>query len=122
MNDVRVELDEATKLKWYKIVFQLKKQFGKKPDMNGILFLIGMQEMGTTRVFTKEEKMDLFHIATCKLLSYDGYYKFSHKDAEGWPHYDLVHKPPFTDLMSQEMMLRRVVVKYFDENELYEEE
>jgi hypothetical protein len=122
MNEVRFVLDEATKLKWYKIVFQLKKQFGKKPDMNGILFLIGMQEIGEVRVFNKEEKMDLFHIATCKLLSYEGYYAFTHKDAEGWPHYDLVKKPPFTDLLSQEMMLRSLVVKYFDEQELYEEE
>jgi hypothetical protein len=121
MNEVSFGLDEATKLKWYKIVFQLKKQFGKKPDMNGILFLIGMQEMGMVREFTKDEKMDLFHIATCKLLSYDGYYKFMHKDSEGWPHYELINKPPFTDLMSQEMLLRKLVVKYFDENELYEE-
>lgn len=121
MNEASITLDEATKLKWYKIVFQLKKQFGKKPDMNGILFLIGMQEIGIVREFNKEEKMDLFHIATCKLLSYKGYYKFLHNDPEGWPHYELVSKPPFTDLLSQEMLLRELVVKYFDENELYDD-
>jgi hypothetical protein len=119
--EVKIELDEATKLKWYKIVFQLKKQFGKKPDMNGILFLIGMREIGTMRNLNKEEKMDLFHIATCRLLSYAGYYKFTHHDAEGWPHFELVSKPPFTDLMSQEMLLRSLVVAYFDEHELYED-
>jgi hypothetical protein len=44
-------LDDATKSKWYRIVFDLKKQFGKKPDMNGILFLIGMRELGQLREF-----------------------------------------------------------------------
>ena len=113
--------DETTKLNWYKVIFGLKKQFGKKPDMNGILFLIGIRELGQNREFTKAEKMDLFHIATCKLLSYDGYYKFTHTDEDGWPHYDLIKKPAFTDLMSQEMILRKLVVAYFDENELYED-
>lgn len=121
MNEESIVLDEATKMKWYKIVFQLKKQFGKKPDMNGLLFLIGMRELGTARELSKQEKMELFHVATCKLLSYDGYYRFSHTDQDGWPHYDLVKKPSFSDLTSQEMLLRRLVVQYFDENELYED-
>lgn len=90
--------------------------------MNGLLFLIGLREVGKSAVVSKEEKMDLFHVATCKLLSYEGYYTYTHTDAEGWPHYTLERKPPFTDLMSQEMLLRKLVVTYFDENELYEED
>ena len=49
------DMDETTKMKWYKIVFALKKEFGKKPDLNGLLFLIGMRELGQTREFTKDE-------------------------------------------------------------------
>jgi len=114
-------LDEVTKLKWYKVVFGLKKQFGKKPDMNGILFLIGMRELGQTREFSKDEKMDLFHIATCKLLSYDGYFEYTHTDEEGWPHYEIVGQPAYKDLLSQEYYLRKLVVRYFDENQLIED-
>lgn len=121
MSEVLTELDEATKMKWYKIVFQLKKQFGKKPDMNGLLFLIGMRELGLSRELNKEEKMDLFHVATCKLLSYEGYYRFTETDKDGWPHYELIKKPAFTELTSQELLLRKLVVRYFDENELYED-
>lgn len=121
MNEVRAGLDETTKMKWYKIVFQLKKQFGKKPDMNGLLFLIGMRELGTARELSKDEKMELFHVATCKLLSYEGYYQFSHTDKDGWPHYDLIKKPEFSDLTTQETLLRKLVVRYFDENSLYED-
>lgn len=114
-------LDESTKLNWYKVIFGLKKQFGKKPDMNGILFLIGIRELGQNREFTKAEKMDLFHIATCKLLSYEGYFKYEYTDEEGWPHYDLITQPEYKDLLSQEYYLRKLVVRYFLENDLITE-
>ena len=100
---------------------KIKKIFGKKPDMNGIIFLIGMRELGQTREFAKHEKMDLMHIATCKLLSYEGYYAFEKTDEEGWPHYKLVQKPPFTDLLSQENRLKSFIVKYYEENGLFED-
>jgi hypothetical protein len=115
------DFDEITKLKWYKIVFQLKKQFSKKPDMNGVLFLIGIRELGQNREFTKDEKMDLFHIATCKLLSYEGFFKYEYTDEQGWPHYDLITQPIYKDLLSQEYYLRKLVVRYFEENNLIED-
>jgi hypothetical protein len=116
--DNNFELDEHTKLQWYKIVFSMKKMFDKKPDMNGMLFLIGMREIGVNREYSKDEKMDLMHVATCKLLSYDGYYTFEKTDEDGWPHYTLVSKPPYTDLMNQENILKRLIVQYFEESEL----
>lgn len=113
-------LDDATKAKWYRIVFDLKKQFGKKPDMNGILFIIGVRELGQLREFEKHEKMDLMHVATCKLLSYEGYYEFTHTDEDGWPHYQMVKNLPYSDLMSQENRLRKLVVTYYEDNGLFE--
>jgi hypothetical protein len=115
-----VTLDDATKAKWYRIVFDLKKQFEKKPDLNGMLYLIGMRELGQNRAFSKDEKMDLMHIATCKLLSYDGYYEFERLDEDGWPHYRAAKPLPRTDLISQENLLRRSIVRYFDEAGLLE--
>jgi hypothetical protein len=115
MEEELFELDEETKMKWYKIIFGLKKQFDKKPDMNGLLFLIGVRELGQNRNYTKDEKMDLMHVATCKLLSYDGYYRLSHHDEDGWPHYDELKKLPYADLLKQESLLKKLVVKYFDE-------
>jgi hypothetical protein len=111
-------LTEQTKLQWYKVVFSLKKMFGKKPDMNAIIFLIGVRELGVTREFTKEEKTDLMHIATCKLLSYDGYYRFDKTDEDGWPHYHLVNKPPYIELNDQENILKKLIVQYFEESGL----
>lgn len=115
------EMDEPTKMKWYKIIFALKKDFGKKPDMNGLLFLIGVRELGKTREFTKDEKMDLMHIATCALLAIDGYYTLDYYDNDGWPHYTLQKELPYGDLLQQEHFLRKQIVKYFEANNLLPE-
>jgi hypothetical protein len=111
-------LTEEQKLKWYKIIFALKNTLGKKPDMNGLLFLIGVRELGIKKNFSKEEKLDLMHIATCKLLSFEGYYAYTHTDDDGWPHYQLLKKPAFTDLSTQENLLKKLVVQYFEESGL----
>lgn len=86
------------------------------PDMNAILMLIGVQELGRWKSnFTKEEKQDLMHIAVCSLMSYDGYYEFKGRDADGWPHYDTVK--PFTQkgVKTQEMYLKEKIILYFRE-------
>lgn len=115
MENELFELDEETKMKWYKIIFGLKKQFDKKPDMNGLLFLIGVRELGRNKSYSKDEKMDLMHVATCKLLSYDGYYRYAYTDEDGWPHYDELQKLPYADLLKQESLLKKLVVRYFEE-------
>lgn len=111
-------IDQVTKEKYILITFTLKKQFGKKPDLNGIIFLIGMQELGQVREFSKAEKIDLMHIATCKLLSYQGYYSFAGRDADGWPKWNLEKPLPPYDLFSQEVLLKKNIVRYFEEENL----
>ncbi|MDZ7876030.1 MAG: hypothetical protein U5L45_00085 [Saprospiraceae bacterium] len=83
------------------------------PDLNGVLLMIGVQELGQWRTFTKEEKQDLMHIAVCRLLSYDGVYEFIGLDTEGWPHYRLVSKPDIRGENGQERLLKEKVVQYF---------
>ncbi len=101
----------------------IQKRFNKPvlPNMDAMLFLIGVQEYGRWRTdFSKEEKQDLMHIAVCRLLSYDGHYEFVGRDDEGWPHYKLISKIPPADLRGQETLLKARIVTYF--NELEEEE
>lgn len=84
------------------------------PDFQEVLFLIGLQELGRLQdAFTKEEKQDLIHIATCELLSIDGYYKFKGRDQDGWPHYDMIKKIPFEGVGSQEQYLKQKITEYF---------
>ncbi|MDX2189169.1 MAG: hypothetical protein SFY32_04830 [Bacteroidota bacterium] len=95
---------------------KLSQTFGKKPDLNGILFLIGVQELGKgVQNFSKEQKQDLMHIATCKLLSQAGFYSLSHKDQDGWPHWNKVSDLPFLSVDEQEKFLKMMAIEYFNE-------
>lgn len=110
------ELDFA----WLQVRHKVKNALNRDdlPDLNAVLFLIGVQELGRVQtVFSKEEKRDLMHIAVCRLLSLDGYYDFEGRDADGWPHWRQVL--PFTTkgLPEQELLIKEKIIHYFEEYE-----
>ena len=108
------ELSELN-MKWKQLLLQLTEQFGEEPDLQTILFLIGVNELGKgAREFTKGEKMDLMHVATCSLLSQYGFYLYEGIDNDGWPHYTLVEKLPPLKIGQQEDLLREAIVNYFE--------
>ncbi len=103
---------------WLKIRHFIKKRFGRDqlPDLNGVLFTIGIQELGRWQAeFTKEEKQDLMHIAVCRLLSYQGYYAFKGRDADGWPHWEVLKPVKSQGMENQEELLKINVIRYFKE-------
>ncbi|MFK7809322.1 MAG: hypothetical protein AB8F74_16070 [Saprospiraceae bacterium] len=103
---------------WLRIRHLVKDQLGRPtlPDVNALLFLIGMQELGRWKEsFTKEEKQDLMHIAVCRLLSEDGYYVFKGRDADGWPHYEELEPLTITGAEQQEQLLKEKMIHYFDD-------
>jgi len=108
--------DFELEVTWNKLLHQLEKIIGKRPaDLNAVLFLIGVQELGQgNKVFTKEEKQDLMHIATCKLLSYSGFYELEGLDQDGWPHWKLIKPLPKFDLLEQEKLLMMRILEYFE--------
>jgi len=101
---------------WLSTRFEIKAMLGldKMPDLQGILFAIGLQELGQLRdEFTKEDRQDLMHIAVCRLLSYDGYYELEGYDEDGWPHWKQLAVPP-TGRSQQEVLLRRKIAEYIE--------
>ena len=111
------ESTEDFDARWLELLRKLRTQFGKELHLNGILFLIGVQELGKgISEFTKEEKQDLMHIATCKLFSLSGYYAFAGLDADGWPHYKLIKPIPAANLKEQDRMLKWHILEYFESN------
>jgi hypothetical protein len=100
---------------WDNLLNFLKQTTGKKPaDLKSVLYLIGIQELGKGFLhFSKEEKQDLMHIATCKVLSYGDYYTLEGHDTEGWPHWVATKTLPALDLSEQENLLKTYVVHYF---------
>ncbi len=108
---------------WLKVRHFIKDAFQRDalPDLNAVLYLIGIQELGQARTkFTKEEKQDLMHIAICRLLSTEGYYEFEGLDQDGWPHYKPLKPVPVEGVKAQEEFLKRRVVQYFKEENLNE--
>lgn len=86
------------------------------PDLNAVLFLIGIQELGRWKKnFSKEEKQDLMHIGVCRLLSYEGYFEFVGRDEDGWPHYRQILEMPQQSTTQQEKLLKICSVRYFKE-------
>lgn len=101
---------------WLKVRHFIKDTFNHAtlPDLDAILFLIGIQEFGQWKQsFTKEEKQDLMHIAVCRLLSYDGFYKFKGRDADGWPHWEMLKPFTRTGVKEQEQLLKEFAIQYF---------
>jgi hypothetical protein len=101
--------------RWWNLEAKLAERFDKKPDMEAILFLIGMQETGfMNEKITKEQKQDLMHVAVCRLLSPSGYYELEGNDQDGWPHFKQLKAMPDMSAYEQESFLKDHVLLYFD--------
>ncbi len=112
-------MDQDHTTKWRELNARLSQRFGKAMTMESLLFLIGVRELGSTpREFSKEEKVDLMHIAMCRLLSSSGYYQLAYRDQDGWPHWEALKTLPHTDMFSQEHLLREHILAYFEEEEI----
>lgn len=107
---------EDLQVRWLKLRIKLKEKFGIKPDMNGVLLLIGIQELGSgPKEFSKEEKQDLMHIAICTVLAPSGYYIHEGNDEDGWPHFKQLKPLPEYNTFEQENFLKDHVLLYFQE-------
>ena len=106
-------------LRWWNLEARLAERFnGKKPDLETILFLIGIQEFGQIRErFTKEQKQDLMHVAVCSLLVPSGYYELEGKDPDGWPHFKQLKPMPAMNTFEQENFLKDHVLLYFQNHD-----
>lgn len=101
-------------IRWKELEMQLAERFGKTPDLNAVLMMIGIQELRNAKTqFSKEEKQDLMHVAVCTLLSQSGYYELMDFDNEGWPHYQQVKELPERSLPEQEDFLKDHILLYF---------
>lgn len=111
-----IEYDFQTR--WWNLEKKLMDRFGKKPDVEAILFLIGLQETGLAQEkISKEQKQDLMHVAICSILASSGYYTIEGKDAEGWPHFKQVQNLPIMNMIEQEAFLKDHILLYFDNNQ-----
>ena len=100
---------------WGKLIDRLEKLFNNEMSLKGILYLIGVQELNLgIKKFSKEEKIDILHIATCKLLSNYGYYKFDSIDKDGWPHYIELKALKNLSEKGQQNLIKKAIISYLN--------
>lgn len=108
---------EELRIKWEKLVKEISERFGdgEELDLDAIIFLIGVQELGMgARRFKKDEKVNLMHIAICRVLEPFGYYKYEGRDPDGWPHYEVVEKLPALKPGEQSVLMKQAIIRYFE--------
>jgi hypothetical protein len=113
--------DTQLKERWEKLVDILSNQFsqGEDLDLDAIIYLIGVQELGKVHnKFKKDEKLNLMHIAICRLLEPYGFYEFDFVDEDGWPHYTVKEELPPLKAGEQSVLMKEAIVNYFIEREL----
>jgi hypothetical protein len=113
-----VSRDSQLKDRWEELIVKLSAKFsdGDPMDIDGVIYLIGIQELGQYhRTYKKEEKVNLMHIAICRVLSSSGFYKLEGLDEDGWPHWKPDKPLPHFDLLEQEKLLKMHVIDYFKE-------
>jgi len=113
-----MQVQDDLQSRWWKLEEKLMGRFDKKPDMEAILFLIGIQELGNFQSkFTKEQKQDLMHVAVCSVLAQSGYYEVEAVDPDGWPHFRPLKELPELNMIEQENFLKDHVLLYFEKQE-----
>ncbi len=104
-------------VKWNNLVKKLNLEFDQDFEVEGILFLIGLQELGKGYIkLGKQQKMEVMHIAVCSLLEPYGYYSFLGKDKDGWPHWEATEKLPHLTGIQQHKLIKDAIITYFEED------
>ena len=109
-------MNSELKIKWTNLKAKLSKDFSDNQliDLDAIIFLIGLQELGQfQKKFNKQKKLEILHIAVCKLLSDYGYYQLEYIDQEGWPHYKLNENLPNLKPGEQTILIKKAIINYF---------
>lgn len=110
---------------WTAIESFFETHFGveKNPPVETLLFLIGIQELGSGKQkYSKDDKVNLVHIAVCRLLEPFGYYRFSHYDDDGYPHFDVLEVLPELKPNEQQILMKKAIIQYFIDEKLFNDE
>ncbi|MGD1847091.1 MAG: hypothetical protein ACFB10_17005 [Salibacteraceae bacterium] len=110
-------MDFELEARWRKTLKKLEKRFGGGMDLQAVLFLIGLQELKVKpKKLTKDQKLDVMHVAVCTLLVPYGYYEFEGDDTEGWPHFKQLKELPSLSPGEQDRLMKEAIFDYFGES------
>jgi len=99
--------------KWSGLLEKLETQFDQEMTLKGILYLIGVQELNFgIKQYEREEKVNVLHVAICKILTPFGFYKFDRIDEDGWPHYIELKAVKNLSESQQELLMKEAIINY----------
>ena len=113
--------DKKLKDRWDRLLTVLSERFsdGESLDVEGVLYLVGLQELGQIhQKMKKDDNVNLIHIGICTVLEPYGYYRFDFYDEEGWPHFELLEALPPLKPGEQSILMKEALVAYFLKREL----
>ena len=98
--------------KWNRLLEKIEAQFDQEITLKGVLYLIGVQELNLgIKQYEREEKVNVLHVAICKILTPFGFYKFDRIDEDGWPHYIELKAIKNLSDSQQEVLMKEAVIK-----------
>ena len=104
-----IDLDK----KWSRLLEKLENQFDQEMTLKGVLYLIGVQELNLgIKQYEREEKVNVLHVAVCKILTPFGFYKFDKIDEDGWPHYVELRAMKNLSESQQELLMKEAIINY----------
>ena len=113
--------DKKLKDRWDRLLTVLSERFsdGESLDVEGVLYLVGLQELGQIhQKMKKDDNVNLIHIGICTVLEPYGYYRFDFYDEEGWLHFELLEALPPLKPGEQSILMKEALVAYFLKREL----
>ena len=113
--------DKKLKERWETLLVVLNERFsdGEVIDVEGVLYLVGLQELGQVhRKMKKDDNVNLIHIGICSVLEPYGYYRFDFFDDDGWPHFELLEELPALKAGEQSILMKEALVEYFLKRQL----
>ncbi len=107
--------NQELNIRWAELVKKLNHRFDQDFELEGILFMIGLQELNQFgKKLNKDQKMDVMHVAVCTLLSQYGYYKFMGRDEDGWPHFEATDLLPHLKPVQQHTLMKEAILEYLE--------
>ncbi|AWU39885.1 hypothetical protein DM808_01770 [Blattabacterium punctulatus] len=112
-------------MNWNKVILYIRNNFYIRGEINpiGIIYLIGIQVLGKgkNRFLKKEDKINILHIAICRILEPFGYYVFIGRDREGWPHYLLKKNYSFLKKEEKYFLIKKAIIRYMIEENILDD-
>ena len=108
-------MENDLEVKFKELQNKLSIQFDGDLDVQGIIYLVGVQELGQgPKKYSKKEKMDLMHVAVCAILEPYGYFEYIGKDKDGWLHFEDKQKLPQLTNSQQLKLIKQGLIDYFE--------